>query len=1000
MKAKIVLMAILTWLTLVGVSFGANAQYAPDIILTSPDAFWLDSRAKLDLAAAVTAIGSDVRDLVIAGSESTTANLTIPSTTHVRAMRGAAITVQVATTLLIEDLNIDAGDSQLFYGTGNVDFADGAVVRSSWFEDLDEAILETYDDKVTLVIAETDTLIYDRAIGDDVSLMWESEGALINISSGTTLSNLDTVDAGEYVIFGGTGTAVFNDIVYYKSIWSSTVNLLPSSEAVSTIYRGGIYYIDYRSSDQGTIDTINRNYAYYADLVGSIESIFILDNNSGGVTTPYIFLTPDTAPENITLKFEPGAKLATPASGVSFFFTHSSQIQANKYQQIFADGSNIQFVYSNNSVEVGWWGATSAGFQAAADSFTTKYPGHMTNNISLPQFGNADIGNLEGWAMDSGVTFFQNSWQINSIRGEDKRGTRLYGATGIEGQTMISLGGYIDGATNYNVGPYRTIADFTLRGTDLASGGIDATRCQYLNFDNVMIDSLVNPSSSVSAYGIKTTSAIVSSWDNVHIGPMEGHGLVTGDGSGSIFNGNVIKNSSFVNIDGVGVFLQGSTAGNVYLGNTYEDCGIGIQFSGFSTGADLIDGGYFEFNKECDIYVGSNTYTKALTIQNAYINGYNPGFDQSTSYTPIRVKFARGLRIMDCMLNNDALANLSPNGYLFLDADLPGGVVEHSVIRNGFWREHFSYPDDSGLLSNQIYNISPNWVDYNNSLIDPIFAPFVDSNIITDRLPYGGWTIGTAGGSTIERAGEDYAGMPTAMMTRGTGQCLLTRKIPIPDNYKNTFITVTVPVKGIVTPSANNTLYIDASGASSESAETTFPNRTIWAWKSATCYADNDADELTVSITLGTNGSQLVVGQPCIFQGATPFYENKGDQDWIFSAAPTDGVWSVSDKVIDISPTSTQPVGWICTSSGTFSAATDSTGGTVSGSDTISDMTDNSDFYVGEYLTVSAGFAGSPRILAKSGTTVLILDANASSTNSNVTVSTTDPTFVSYGDLN
>jgi hypothetical protein len=250
-------------------------------------------------------------------------------------------------------------------------------------------------------------------------------------------------------------------------------------------------------------------------------------------------------------------------------------------------------------------------------------------------------------------------------------------------------------------------------------------------------------------------------------------------------------------------------------------------------------------------------------------------------------------------------------------------------------------------------------------------------------------------------AGEDYAGMPTAMMTRGTGQCLLTRQIPLPDNMRNTFITVTVPIKGVVTPSGSgNSLFINGSGVSSVAGDSNFNNKSIWAWKSATCYVDYTTDELTVSITLAADGSQVVVGQPCVFQGATPFYDNSGDQDWFYSAAPTDGTWTVADRIIDISPTSGQPVGWICTTSGTFGAATDNTGDTTSGSDTIDGMADNSDFYVGEYVTVSAGFPGLPRILAKSGTTVIVLNADASGTNANVTVSTSNPTFISYGDLN
>jgi len=296
MKAKIVLMVILTWLVLIGVSFGANAQYSPDTIITSSDGFWLDSRAKLNLSSAVTAIGSDVRDLVIAGSESVSSDLIIPATTHVRAMRGCAITVSAGKTLTINDLNIDAGDNQIFFGTGNIDFANGAVVRSTWFGSLEEAAAETLNDTITLIIAATDTLIADLVIGDDVSLMWESEGALINVSSGTTLSNINNIFAGSYTIFGGTGNVSLNNSAVFDDAWGTTVTLVGSIKYSEN--SGDIEY----PTDGAALIAVNAS----IESAG-IEKIVKLIHKGSGVSTPFIIASDTVFSEYMNIQRESGA---------------------------------------------------------------------------------------------------------------------------------------------------------------------------------------------------------------------------------------------------------------------------------------------------------------------------------------------------------------------------------------------------------------------------------------------------------------------------------------------------------------------------------------------------------------------------------------------------------------------------------------------------------------------------------------------------------------------
>jgi hypothetical protein len=125
----------------------------------------------------------------------------------------------------------------------------------------------------------------------------------------------------------------------------------------------------------------------------------------------------------------------------------------------------------------------------------------------------------------------------------------------------------------------------------------------------------------------------------------------------------------------------------------------------------------------------------------------------------------------------------------------------------------------------------------------------------------------------------------------------------------------------------------------------------------------------------------------------------KSDNFLIYSNIPTSGTWKIGEIVYNSIPVSGNPVGWVCLTSGTFSTATDNTGDTDGSTAVITGMTDTSDFSIGHYVTVSAGFlsASTPyKIIAKTSTTIT-LDTNSNSSQSNVTVATPSPTFVAFG---
>jgi len=160
----------------------------------------------------------------------------------------------------------------------------------------------------------------------------------------------------------------------------------------------------------------------------------------------------------------------------------------------------------------------------------------------------------------------------------------------------------------------------------------------------------------------------------------------------------------------------------------------------------------------------------------------------------------------------------------------------------------------------------------------------------------------------------------------------------------------------------------------------------------------------------GNNGSEMV-GAQLILNSTTgnaaniEAYDNTpGDQfdgkKWRqVTAAPTVGTWREGTILWDKTPSPSGKMGWVCTSSGTFSAATDATGDTDGSTAVITGMTDTSDFNVGDFVTVSAGFPSTVtpyEILEKTATTIT-LDTNSNSAQVDVTVATVDPVFKTWG---
>ena len=193
----------------------SHAEFFRDVIVTSPNAIWTDSRAYNTLNDAITAVGANDREIVIVNEQIVT-TLTVPSNVRLKFLRDGSIAN--SGQLTINTKNISADNRQIFTGTGDIDFASGSVVKSTWFSDLDEAFDVTSDDTLTMIISASATTTADMAVGNNVTLHWNSP-FIITVDAGDTVSNLKNIEAGNYQIFAGAGEFNFLAGTKLSSAW-------------------------------------------------------------------------------------------------------------------------------------------------------------------------------------------------------------------------------------------------------------------------------------------------------------------------------------------------------------------------------------------------------------------------------------------------------------------------------------------------------------------------------------------------------------------------------------------------------------------------------------------------------------------------------------------------------------------------------------------------------------------------------------------------------------
>lgn len=380
----------------------ASAEYFRDIIVTSTEGIWTDSRAYTTLADALVDIAIDgtVTDLYIAESE-TVGTMTVPAYIRLHFVHEGDISV--TTQLIINTTQIFSGDRQIFTGVGDIDFIAGSVVRSSWFSDLDEALDVTNDDTLTMVISEAETLTGNCAVGNNVTLRWESP--FIITTGAFTMSNIKNIEAGSYQLFAGATDFDFLAGSVLRSSWFST---LITAQAFTTDENVNLTILvdQPETTDNVTFDafqslavnpgclinintgqtiTINSsisagNYQIFADdgtVAGAIKQLIIPDDWFAGTETVTLTssldaldITESLATLGITAT---GAEINTSADGIATFAGFN--VEKGAVQSNIATGSEIVVVWNTEIFDIG------ANF--AANTFVASVSGAYQFNAVI-----------------------------------------------------------------------------------------------------------------------------------------------------------------------------------------------------------------------------------------------------------------------------------------------------------------------------------------------------------------------------------------------------------------------------------------------------------------------------------------------------------------------------------------------------------------------------------------------------------------------------------------
>ena len=666
----------------------AATTYATDLMITKTDGIWTDSRAFTSIGAAVINIGALERDLYIAQEESVT-DLTIPANIRLHFLKTGAI--NNSGQLTINTTQITAKDQQIFTGTGDIDFADGTIVRSTWFSDIYEALDVTSDDAVTVIVAEPDSLDTSVAVGDYVILRWESP-FIISINPAVVLSNLKNIEAGNYQLFAGLGDIDFLDGSRLKLSWFNHLrafNTWIEDEEVTLVVSGH----------------------------------------------PAVTLD-ETLTSNITIDFAAESGRFVPAAGVTITIHSPEHIIASPRQQIVDTTNNavnpLQFT-GGGTVSIQWWDEDAGdGATECADAFQLAIDSNAT-----PSTESMKVKILDGnYILSSEIDIISNLW----IQG-DGEGTYLdFSGLGVT-ENAIQFDNAAVAIDDFKIsdlrifGPESDYGDAG-KGIFINSSHHERFRAENLRIENfsfgIWLDGQVigegptiinNWIDHFSYAGIKLQdcqNAIVSgnTLDGIRTGIGDGDSALVGiwhisegGGFGNLYNrivGNTVKNTT-----AEGILIRGKHASVV--GNTVHDGNRGIVVEPFSGNTPTEDDGRMY------VTISGNT------IETMDTDGITIATDT--------VSITQG--VSDCIVSNNTIFNI---GKLTADAtgirigtsvDSPSGennIVIGNLIRDAYYGIYARDTNNVQMIGNIVQGVTA----YGIYLVGVEGATVIGGSVSTD----------------------------------------------------------------------------------------------------------------------------------------------------------------------------------------------------------------------------------------------------------------------------
>lgn len=397
-KLKILL---LTLLSLICFASYSNAEYFSDVVITGTSGIWTDSRSYSTLGAALAAIGTDQRTLVIA-QQVTCTTATIHANTTLKFLRNGSIAN--SGQLTINTKNIEAGDYQIFTGAGDIDFADGSLIRSAWFSDINEAIDVTADDTITLLITAPDTTTASSAVGNNVTLAWDSPGNIITAAAGHTISNIHSITAGDYQILGGDGDFDFVNYPWLNVRWfdsfRTAVDYIGTDEATLAISGEAVVDLDTTIQTTLTVSLVGTGYFNISatktliidgTLVSGIRQIFdgagdvVFGATSNGTIHPEWWGIDPTGTLDAAIPINKAIESMESRGGGTievsdgYYFLDSSVLIEYGGVEIDAPGMGAYFY------RTGDYGSTILARSALAGGISTRQYGLVIRNLMLRQ---------------------------------------------------------------------------------------------------------------------------------------------------------------------------------------------------------------------------------------------------------------------------------------------------------------------------------------------------------------------------------------------------------------------------------------------------------------------------------------------------------------------------------------------------------------------------------------------------------------------------------------